>query len=377
MTAGSPFVLRVPIDVSQVPDFTPGRRISILAWNRQGCQKQQLAAFENKGTVTVTFELEGAPDSLHVALGPEDATPLELRHLQTAARSVPASAWHAAAEVELPAIRVTAWDWWSWQHWRQSFYVTGRVFNTHGLPVAGAEVSAFDVDAWWWWTAKEHVGSAVTESDGSFRIEFTRSCGWRPSWWWASRDWHVDAALMKKITSFVRQYPGLDLPAHATDSVPSLEIFQAMLTARARPLPASMTAALSRTGKTIHPAALEQIREWLVAILPPRFPLPIWPWSVWSPWEDCGANLVFLVTETQRNRTAVLVNEGVFDTRWHIPALLDVHLLAREATDCGMSTDWTLVDYLFSIPPGRRQHEPAVEILPSAPEYPMDARLGA
>jgi hypothetical protein len=367
MVAESPFVLRVPIDVSQVPDFTPGRRISVLARSRQGYHEHRLVTFETQDNVTVTFQLEQMPESLRVLIGPGTATPSDLRNLQTPFVIVPPSAWQASAEVELPAIRVSIWDWWWWQHWRQSFNVTGRVVNEYGRPVAGAAVFAFDVDAWWCWTTREQVGSAVTESDGSFFIEFTRCCGWRPSWWWATRDWQVDAELMEKITSFVHQYPELSLPAAGANYAPSLEIFQPLLTSRTRPLPPMIAATLSQAGKTINPAALEPIRERLVEILPRRFPLPVWPWSEWSPWEDCGANLIFRVTETQGNETAVLVDEGPVSAHWDIPTRFDVTLFAREATRSRASADWTLVDHLFpqalSVSTGRKQQEPSAGIL--------------
>jgi hypothetical protein len=349
MAAARPFVLRVPVDASQVRDFTPGR-ISVLAWNYAGCQKQQTIAFQRKGTVIVTFDFERAPETLRVALGPEDATPFELRHLQTVSADVPPSAWRSSSEVELPAFRLTPWHWWLWQHWRQSYRVTGRVVDRHGRPVAGAAVSAFDVDAWWWWTAKELVGSAVTQSDGSFAIGFTRCCGWSPAWWWSTRDWRLDAALMKKITAFMGQYPGLAAMAVDAGSPPSLEVFQSLLASMARPLPSMLSAPHPEAGKTMGPAALEQIRERLVEILPPSFPLPIWPWSHWSPWEDCGANLIFRVTRVRGDRTAVLLNEGALQARWDIPSSLDVKLISGEAIRRDIGADWTLVDYLFPHP---------------------------
>lgn len=347
MSAVSKFVLRVPIDVSRVPDFTPGHGLNVLVWNRQGSHQQRHVTFERKGTVTAAFALERESESWCVALGPEAATPSDLRNLQTTFVAVPSGSWHSSAEVELRPIQVSAWDWWWWQHWRQSFRVTGRVVNAHGRPVSGATVSAFDIDAWWWWTAQEQVGSALTDSEGNFLLEFTRCCGWCPWWWWASRDWRVDPVLVERITGFVRQYPGLGLLAAAANSVPSLEIFQPLLTSRARPMPSALAATLGQAGRTIDPIALGQVRERLLEILPRRFPLPVWPWSEWSPWEDCGANLVFRVTETQGDRTVVLLNEGVGSTRWDIPASLDVKLIAWEATFCRPSGEWTLVDYLF------------------------------
>lgn len=373
MVAGSSFVLHVPIDVSQVPDFEPNRQISVLAWS-QGYQQQRLVTFQHKGTVTVTFELERAPDSLQVALGPWDATPFELRHLQAGSIEVPLSAWRGSAEVRLPAIRVTAWDWWSWQHWRQTFCVRGRVLDAQGYPIAGAAVSAFDVDAWWWWSAREHVGSAFTAGDGSFLIEFTRSCGWQPAWWWASRDWKIDAPMMERITSFVRQNHELASQSVPLHSAPSLTIFHSLLTPKACPSPDTLAAIPCRAGNTIRPAALEQIRERLAEVLPRQFPLPVWPWSQWSPWEDCGANLIFRVTEKQGGKTAVLVDEGVVDARWDIPASLDLKLIAREANCCGTSADWTLVDLLFPIAGDSQQRDRSGGTLSTTPGKTTDKK---
>jgi len=347
MLAGSKFVLRVPIDASRVPDFTPDRRVNVLVWNRLGSAQQQLATFNRTGHGVASFEFEHDPEALRVALGPETATPTDLQHLHTVFSTVPSASWRTTRQVELPAMQVSTWDWWWWQHWRQNFRVTGRVVNAQGRPVAGANVQAFDVDAWWWWTAQEQVGKAVTDRDGSFLIEFARCCGWWPWWWWATREWQVDAALVERITSFVQQYPGLGLLAAAADSAPSLEIFQPFLASTSRPLSSTLRTSLSLSAKTIDPASIEQIRERLLEILPRRFPLPVWPWSDWSPWEDCGANLIFRVTETNGPQTSILVHETAADARWDIPASLDVKLTAREAIQRRSGVPWTLVDYLF------------------------------
>lgn len=346
MLSGSSFVLRIPVDASRVPEFTPDRLVKVLVWNQHGCIQHQVVTFspERKGMAVFTFDR--APESLRVALGPETATVAELQHLQTVSTSVPASRWAGSTEVEIPSIRVSSYDWWWWQHWRQRFRVTGRLVNRQGRPVHGATVSAFDVDAWWWWTAQEQVGSAVTERDGSFLIEFTRCCGWWPWWWWATRDWQVDAGLVDRITGFVHQYPGLRLLAATAHGSPNLDIFEPLLASTMRRVPPSL-AALSRCGTMIDPVGLEHVRERLVEILPRRFPLPVWPWSEWSPWEDCGANLIFRATEAWGERTAVLLQEAVTDARWDIPAALDVRLTAREETYSRVGRDWTLVDYLF------------------------------
>jgi hypothetical protein len=177
----------------------------------------------------------------------------------------------------------------------------------------------------------------------------------------ATGDWQVDAALVERITSFVRQCPGIALVA--ASSWPNLNAFGPLLTSGGRPQPVVTAGAHTRTSNSFDPAGLEQTRERLVETLSPRFPLPIWPWSEWSPWEVCGANLVFRVTETRGNQTSVPANDGVVDTRWDIPASLDVRLTAAKATSCETSADWTLVEYLFPIPRGRHQREFSAGIL--------------
>jgi hypothetical protein len=354
MTSGSKFVLRVPLDASQVADFTPSRPVKVLAWNKKGHNQQCLATLNSQGKGAASFDFELPPESLCVALGPENAAPADLQHLQTISVNVPASTRNAATEVALPAIQISSYHWWWWQHWRQTYRITGRVIGPRGLPVIGASVSAFDVDAWWWWTAQEQVGRATTDADGSFAIDFTRCCGWWPWWWWVTRDWQVNAALVDQITGFVRQYPGLRLLAAAT-AAPSLDVFQPLLASAPRPMPPALSASVFQGGQTIantavDPVALESLRERLTEILPRNFPLPVWPWSAWSPWEDCGANVIFKVTETCNGQTTTLVNETVSDARWDIPSSLDVKLTAREERFCDR-TSWTLVDYLF--PPYR------------------------
>jgi hypothetical protein len=348
------FVLRVPLDASRVPDFSPDGAVRVLAWSKQGGSQQRVVRFSPSGHATASFEFESAPEeSLRVAVGPENATAFELQRLQTIAVTVPAAVWSGGSEVTVPAVQISTWYWWWWQHWRQSFRVTGRVVNARGVPMIGATVSAFDTDAWWWWTAQEKVGQAVTDADGSFAIAFTRSSGWWPWWWWATRDWQTNAELVGRITAFVGQYPkfgALPQPAAA----PSLETFEPLLASSARPMPRRLALVPPRQGNghgVIDPAALEGLRERLVEILPRSFPLPVWPWSAWAPWEDCGANVSFKVTELFGDETTVLLNETVSDTRWEIPSSLDVTLTTRETGLREKRPGWTLVDYLF---PGNR-----------------------
>jgi hypothetical protein len=344
------FVLRVPLDASRVPEFCPDCKVQVLAWSKQCAPQQRVVRFSKDKKGVATFEFESAPqESLRVALGPEMATAFELQRMQTISVSVPATSWSGTSEVTLPAVQISAYYWWWWQHWQQSFKVTGRVVSSRGVPVIGAAVSAFDIDAWWWWTAQERVGGATTDEDGSFAIEFKRSSGWWPWWWWATRDWQVNAELVGRITAFVGQYAkfwALGAPTPA----PSLEVFHPLLASSARPLPRGMSLVqqIERGTGAIDPASLENLRERLVEILPRDFALPVWPWFRWAPWEDCGANLTFKVMETCGDETTVLLHESVSEARWDIPSTLDVTLTTRAARFREKRLGWTLVDYLFS-----------------------------
>ncbi|MGB9032220.1 MAG: carboxypeptidase-like regulatory domain-containing protein [Acidobacteriaceae bacterium] len=361
MSSATKFVLRVPLDASRVPDFQPDRSVSVLAWHKQGVPQQRLAAFNPQGKGSASFEFQQPPESLRVALGPETATPADLQRLQTISVAVPSSTWQTGSEVSLPAIQISSYHWWWWQHWRQNFKVTGRVLSARGIPIIGATVSAFDIDAWWWWTAQEQVGRATTDAEGCFVIDFARGCGWWPWWWWVTRDWQANSALVDQITAFVRQYPRFAALGAPTPA-PSLDVFQALLASSPRPMPARFSSSVFQSGQTIattaiDPASLEGLRERLIEILPKKFPLPIWPWSAWSPWEDCGANVLFKVTETCADQTTVLLNETISEARWDIPSSLDVTLTARDGSFRERAPGWTLVDYLFPAKLGRAGKE--------------------
>lgn len=363
MSSANKFVLCVPLDASRVPDFTPDRSVSVIAWHKRGVPQQRIATFNPQGKGSACFEFQQPPESLRVALGPDTAAPADLQRLQTLSVAVPSSTWKTASEVSLPAIQISSYYWWWWQHWRQTFKVSGRILSPRGVPIAGADVSAFDIDAWWWWTAQEKVGCATTDADGCFSINFNRGCGWWPWWWWVTRDWHASDDLVDQISAFVRQYRKL-APLGPATPAPSLDVFHALLAASPRPMPAKLSTSLFQNGQAIantaiDPASFESLRERLIEILPRNFPLPIWPWASWFPWEDCGANIIFKATETFAGETTVLLNETISEARWDIPSSLDVTLIARNAGFRERSSGWTLVDYLF---PKNRSHTSGASI---------------
>jgi len=338
MSEGHEFLLEVPIDASQVSDFKPDRAVKVVAYNKQGEAQERSVKLNAEGKGTVTFGFHKAPGSLQVALGPETASASDLQHLQTISVNVPASSWRNAKQVKVPAVAISSYYWWWWWRWCQNFKITGRVLCANGSPVVGATVCAIDVDYWWWWTSQEQVGCVTTDATGSFEIDFTRCCGWWPWWWWLTREWLVDPFLVDQITALVKQNPKLGrLPA--ASPTPSLDVFQPLLASAAKTTRASLSTNLARAnqaivGTAVDPAALDSLRDRLVEVLPKEFPYPIWPWFPWFPWWDCGANIIFKVTQVCGGQTNTIVNETVSDVRWGIPTTLNLTLTANDQACC-------------------------------------------
>jgi hypothetical protein len=84
----------------------------------------------------------------------------------------------------------------------------------------------------------------------------------------------------------------------------------------------------------IDPAALEPLRKQLLEVLPREFPICIWPWCPWWPWWDCGANIIFQVTQNCGGQTNTIVDETFANIRWNVPTNLNVTLTANDQACC-------------------------------------------
>ena len=83
------------------------------------------------------------------------------------------------------------------------------------------------------------------------------------------------------------------------------------------------------------------LREKFLTLLPrvPDFErLRIWPWWPWTPWLDCGPDIIFRVTQNCAGQVKVIHSETVFQTRWDIPAVSNVSLLANSQACCLVPT---------------------------------------
>jgi hypothetical protein len=338
MAEGNEFVLEVPVDASQVSEFKPNQPVKVVAYTRQGETQESVLNFNAEGKATASFIFSAAPGPVKIALGPETVSAGELTNLQTISVDVPASSWAKARQVKLPSVVISSYYWRWWLHWCRSFKVTGRLICVDGSPVIGATVSAYDVDAWWWWFSEELVGTAVTDSSGSFEMDFTRCCGWLPWYWWNLRDWQVDPYLVKAIAAIVKQNQRIGRLARAIPT-PSLDVFQPLLAAAAKTTRSGVLANVARpaanlAAAAVDPNALNGLREQLADLLPREFPLPIWPWYPWYPWQECGANLIFKATQVCSGQTNTIVAETIADTRWDIANDLSVTLTANDQACC-------------------------------------------
>ena len=338
MAEGKEFVLEVPVDATQVSEFKPDQRVKVVAYTRQGEAQESVLNFNAEGKATASFIFSAAPGPVKIALGPGTVSAGELTNLQTISVEVPASSWAKARQLKLPSVVISSYYWRWWLHWCRSFKVTGRLICVDGSPVIGATVSAYDVDAWWWWFSEELVGTAVTDSSGSFEMDFTRCCGWWPWYWWNLRDWQVDPYLVKEIAAIVKQNPRIGRLPRAIPT-PSLNVFQPLLAASAKTTRSGVLANVARPAANladaaVDPNALNGLREQLADLLPREFPLPIWPWYPWYPWQECGANLIFKATQVCSGQTNTIVAETIADTRWDIANDLSVTLTANDQACC-------------------------------------------
>jgi hypothetical protein len=341
MAASKEFLLEVPVDASQISDLKPNHPVKVVAYPRQGAAQERVVKLNADGQATASFSFSEAPGATTVALGPDTATAADLKNLQTISVNVPASSWLNATSVKVSTIAISPYYWRWWLHWCRSFKVTGRLVCADGSPVVGATVSVYDVDAWWWWFSEQLEGTAVTDSTGSFEIDFTRCCGWWPWYWWELRDWAVDPYLVEKISAVVKQNPKVGrLPAAIP--APSLDVFQTLLASSAKTTRAGRLANVARpaaalANTTVDPSELNSLREQLIAVLPPEFPLPIWPWYPWFPWLNCNANLIFKATQVCNGQTNTIVAETVADTRWDVGTNVNVTLTANDQACCAYS----------------------------------------
>ncbi len=342
------YTLDIPIDASGIHDFKPGQEIKVLVVQHNGeVLGSQLVKINDKGIGTATFRFRERPGSLKAILGPHSATDEELQGLQTLTVDVPARQWSESSAIKLTPIIIAPFYWYWWIRWCRTFVIRGRVICPDGSPVPGANVCAFDVDAWWWWISKQQVGCATTDINGTFEIQFRWCCGWWPGWWWKTRNWEFSSHLAEQILPVLQRDPRVpQLPP--LNPRPNTEIFKHLLGEEEfadMSIDTTVRSVMKRTPditaiatqQQIGPDFLNNIRERLLKRIPALAHLKclhIWPWWPSQPWLDCSPDIIFTVTQDCMARGTVIVDEQLSDTRWDAPTTMSVTLVANDQACC-------------------------------------------
>lgn len=317
------WVLEVPLDASRI-EGAADQPLKVVARTKDGAVVETVVQLSDDGTATATLRFAKAPGAVQVAVGPEQATAEELLAAETIGTRVPTIAWGRRNRLTIAALDISSWHWGRWLRWCRTVVVRGRLVCPDGRPVPGAQVCAYDVDWWFLWSSTQQVGCAVTAADGTFELKFRWCCGVYPWWWWfRQRGWQFDTALSELVADALAQVP--DLPIAPPTPQPSLAPFTRVLGRDAVPL------------DQLEPKDLDAVRDALVRRLPsaPELErLQVWPWAPWTPWRDCNPDLIFRATQNCRGATTVVLNETVKDTRWNVPDVLDVTLVAGESACC-------------------------------------------
>ena len=336
------FKLEIPIDASGIEGFKPEQGVRVAAKSYDGSINEQKIKLDAKGKGKATITFAETPGTLQVVIGPETASAEELFGMQTIGFNLPARRWEESLELILPPITISAYYWYWWLRWCRTFTIRGRVVCPNGNPVPGAKVCASDVDMFWWWCSKQQIGCATTDVNGAFEIKFRWCCGWLPWWWWAHRVWHLDPSLAERIMPALQSELKLRKFPVPTPK-PDITIFEELLAEQVRPSRQAATSAIAgsefmrHTKSLIDPAQLERLSVRLrerIPVVSGLERLHIWPWWPWHPWWDCTPDIIFQVSQNCRGTEKIIVNESCWDTRWDIPTLLNVTLVANNEACC-------------------------------------------
>ncbi len=344
------FRLEIPLDASGIEDFKPEQQLKVVLVQGETILDSGVVKLDANGRGVASLGVPEDAKEVKAIVGPESATDDELLGMQTLNVSISERQFSNAKEIKLQPIIIPPYYWFWWLRWCRTFTIHGRVLCQDGKPVPGANVCAYDIDAWWWWISKQVVGCATTDVNGAFEIKFRWCCGWYPWWWWNRRYWELEPSLADIIIPELQRVP-FPHPIPIPDPAPDLNFFKQLIgedefnslqlisnIEKTKSLLASGKQELAEVKKLpVDPSFLEISRDKILNLVP-KIPalerLRIWPWWPWRPWWDCTPDIIFRVTQNCELPGTVIVDENISDTRWDIPTTLNVTLVANDKACC-------------------------------------------
>jgi hypothetical protein len=356
--AASPYKLEIPITGTDIKDFKPeqGLKVLVMQADNDEILGSQVVNLSEKGSGKVSFTFAKKPGAIQVYMGPETAEDDEIPELDTPSLSLTTKRW-TGKELKLEPWHIPPYYWHHWKKWCRYFTVRGRVLCSNGLPVPGAKVCAYDIDAWWWHTSKQLVGCAFTDADGTFEITFKWCCR---RWHCCHhhhhyhhhhhcyRHWEFSPEIAARIAAGLERFPYIGPfppPGPRPDPVIFKNLlgedeFSALDFIQQQEMPMAKTAQNVigvLPGPMPYRCYPDNLREKLLKKLPhlPEMEaLRIWPWWHWHQWQDCTPDIIFQVTQDCNEPGTVIVNEGYFNTRWNIPTDYDAGTLVANEKAC-------------------------------------------
>ena len=337
------FALEIPLDASQIEDRGSSAQVKVLVVADGKISQSQIVKLDKKGKGTAAFKFKKAPRHTAVYFGPESAGDDELDKMETLSLTIGGDRWRESSVLQLKPVLIPLLYWRKWLYWCRTFVITGKVVcpDTQA-PVAGAEVCAYDVDAFWWWWSKQKVACATTDQNGVFTMKFRWCCGWLPWWWWRLRRWYYLPKLSELIQPHLQLSEKFGFPTIPTPK-PDPKIFEKILerdlseafdmTTRIVDLERVNRAGeltISRVPElSLNHTSLVEMREPLLERLPSSEVLrhlKLWPWYPFYPWRDCTPDIIFRVTQDCGEGQTVILDESYTDARWNIDTYEEVVL---------------------------------------------------
>jgi len=342
--------LEIPLDASQIEDLGESPRVKVLVISDEKTRQSQLVKLDKKGKGKAAFKFKTVPRHLEVFFGPEAVEDDELDKMETLSLTIGKDQWREKV-LQIKPVLIPIYYWRRWLLWCRTFVITGKVVCPDtNAPVAGAEVCAYDVDAFWWWWSKQKVACATTDQNGVFTMKFRWCCGWLPWWWWRIRRWYYLPKLAELIQPHLQLSEKFGFPTVPTPK-PDPKIFERILE---KDLGEAFNVTtrivdmerVNRNGEltisrvpelSLNHTSLVEMREPLLERLPPSetlHHLRLWPWYPFYPWRDCSPDIIFRVTQDCGQGQTVILDESYADARWDIDTYEDVLLKVSDEACC-------------------------------------------